>query len=102
MINVYCGEYDLRENVPKNNIILNCCTMSPSRRTCALNSNLQNELTFIKPTSISPHIVYCEMCKTEFDISNSVRSNITKHIKKQKHQVALNVAASSRKINYCY
>ena len=63
MVNVYCGEYDLRENVPKNNIILNCCTMSPSRRKCAFNLNLKNELTFIKPTLISPHIVYWKYVK---------------------------------------
>lgn len=73
--------------------------MSPPRRKCIFNENLQNEYSFIKPTSVAPHIVFCEICKCEFDISNSGRSNIKNHIKKKKHQVALNAVVSSRRVN---
>lgn len=77
--------------------------MSPPRRKCVFNSNLQNEFTFIKPTSISPHIVYCEVCKSEFDISNSGRSNIKNHInKKNTKYLALNAASSSQKVNHFF
>lgn len=38
--------------------------------------NLQNEFPFMKPNSISSHIVYCGLCKCDVDISNSSRSNI--------------------------
>jgi hypothetical protein len=78
-----------RTSVLKTNIILNCCIMSSPRRKCAINSNLQNEFTFIKSTLISPQIVYCEICKTEFYISNSGHSNITNRIKKTKTSSSL-------------
>lgn len=72
--------------------------MSPPRRKCHFNSDLQKEFPFLKPTSISIHIVYCQICKSEVDISNSGRSSIKKHLTKKKHQLAVNAASSSEKV----
>jgi hypothetical protein len=41
--------------------------------------------------------VYCEICKSKFDISNSGPNNIKNHVKK--HQVALNTTPSIQKVN---
>lgn len=50
------------------NIVFNFCTIILPRRKCVFILNLWNKFTFIKPTSISPNIVYFEMCKSEFNI----------------------------------
>jgi len=69
--------------------------MSPPRRKCHFNGDLRKEFRFLKPTSVSIHVVHCQMCKSEVYISNSGRSNVKNHLAKKKHQLALNSASSS-------
>jgi len=61
--------------------------MTPLRRKCYFNSDLQKEFPFMKSTSNSTSIVYCEICKCEVDILNSGRSNINTHLTKKTHQL---------------
>ncbi|KAJ3661543.1 hypothetical protein Zmor_005934 [Zophobas morio] len=73
--------------------------MSPHRRKCHFNSELQREYPFLKLKSrASPPIVYCEICKSEVDISNSGRSNIKSHLNKKKHRLAEIASQSSKKL----
>jgi len=76
--------------------------MAPLRNKCYFNSNLQKGFRFMKSTSNSTSIVYCEMCKCEVDIiSNSGHSNINSHLTKKTHQLVLKATSSSGKvINY--
>lgn len=83
-------------------VLVNCFNinfkMSPPRRKCHFNSDLQKEFPFLKPTSVSIYIVYCEICKSEVDISNSGRGSIKNHLAKKKHTLALNAVSSSGKV----
>lgn len=73
--------------------------MSPPRRKCNFNSELQKEYPFMKlKSSVSPHVVYCEICKSEVDISNSGRSSIKAHLTKNKHRLAASASATSNKL----
>lgn len=74
-------------------------TMSPPRRKCRFNAELQRDYPFMKPKSSTVlDIVYCEICKSEVDISNSGRSNIKAHLLKKKHKLAANATAISNKL----
>ncbi|CAI6359375.1 unnamed protein product [Macrosiphum euphorbiae] len=72
--------------------------MSAPRRKCNFYSDLQKEFPFLKPTSVSIYIVYCEICKSEVDISNSGCGSIKNHLAKKKHTLALNAVSSSGKV----
>ncbi|CAG9837749.1 unnamed protein product [Diabrotica balteata] len=49
-------------------------------------------------SNVSPHIVFCQVCKSDFDISNSGRSNIKQHLSKKKHVLATNANSKSIKL----
>ncbi|CAH1984450.1 unnamed protein product [Acanthoscelides obtectus] len=73
--------------------------MSPPRRKCHFNAELQAEYPFLKQKSnVSPHIVFCQVCRSDVDISNSGRSNIKQHLSKKKHILAANANLKSRKL----
>lgn len=77
-----------------------CVNMAPPRRKCHFNLELQKEYPFMKiKNKLSPHIVYCEICRSDVDISNSGRSNIKAHLTKKKHTLAANTKSKSAKLN---
>ncbi|CAG9840706.1 unnamed protein product [Diabrotica balteata] len=45
------------------------------------------------------HIIYCEICKSDVDISNSGRSNIKAHLGKKKHTLVANAVTRSNKLH---
>ncbi|CAG9833750.1 unnamed protein product [Diabrotica balteata] len=49
-------------------------------------------------SNVSPHIVFCQVCKSDVDISNSGRSNIKQHLSKKKHVLATNANSKSSKL----
>lgn len=73
--------------------------MSPLRRKCHFNAELQRDYPFMKPKSRTiSDIVYREICKSEVGISNSGRNNIKAHLLKKKYKLAANASTISNKL----
>lgn len=68
------------------------------RRKCVFNSDLEKLFPFIKKTT-SNSDVRCNKCNSEFNIANSGKKAIEKHLDSQKHLKAVNAAAASRPVN---
>ncbi|CAG9829703.1 unnamed protein product [Diabrotica balteata] len=60
---------------------------------------LQAEYHVMKQKSnVSLHIVFCQVCKSDIDISNNGRSNIKQHLSKKTHMWAANANSKSSKL----
>lgn len=65
------------------------------KRVCTFNENLAKEFPFIKKTN-SDSNVRCLKCSGTFSLSHGGRSDITQHLKTEKHKAADTASASSR------
>uniref|UniRef100_A0A0A1X7H5 Uncharacterized protein n=1 Tax=Zeugodacus cucurbitae TaxID=28588 RepID=A0A0A1X7H5_ZEUCU len=68
--------------------------MTPSRRKCVFNKQLQEEYTFIK--EINSGTVKCTKCSAVFSIANAGKHDVLRHLQSEKHRKA-DIAASSSK-----
>lgn len=71
--------------------------MAPKRK-CIFNKTLEEEFPFIKK-GITDSDVKCNKCSASFDIANSGRSAITRHIQAAKHKKANIRTSTSRSLN---
>lgn len=68
------------------------------KRTCKFNSELEKEFPFIKKTK-SDSDVRCLTCSTNFSVSHGGKSDISQHLKSEKHKLALSAASSSSTVS---
>lgn len=81
-----------------------CDIMPPTRsgkRVCRFTEKLQSEFTFLKKVrNDNDYDVYCTICSSSFSVSHGDRSDITNHLKRNKHKTAKQAATSSSVSNY--
>lgn len=68
--------------------------MAPKRK-CKFTEDLIKLYLFIKKTKL----VHYDICKSQFSISSSRKTDITRHIGSEKHKKYLHLSASSSKLN---
>lgn len=70
-----------------------------SRRNCVFNAELARKFPFIQSVPNKTRSdVFCTVCNSEFDISNSGRTDVNKHIESKKHFLALQAKSMSQPI----
>jgi predicted nucleic acid-binding Zn finger protein len=71
------------------------------RRLCRFTENLQSEFTFLKKVrNDNDYNVYCTICSSSFSVSHGGRSDITDHLKTNKHKTAKQAGTFSSVSNY--
>lgn len=71
------------------------------RRKCVFNDELKRKYPFLRNTK-SESDVYCSVCNSDFSIANAGKSDIERHIQKDKHVKANNASANSRSVSVYY
>lgn len=70
----------------------------PTKGKCVFSDKLKKNHPFLEITT-SDSDLKCKQCKGTFSIASGGNSDIQRHIKTGKHQLALNAASSSKKID---
>ncbi|CAI6351384.1 unnamed protein product [Macrosiphum euphorbiae] len=73
--------------------------MAP-KRLCSFTDKLQNEFPFIKKVKTDNNFdVQCTVCLSTFSVSHGGKTDITYHMKSNKHKIAQKAALTSGKVN---
>ncbi|KAE9531248.1 hypothetical protein AGLY_010454 [Aphis glycines] len=73
--------------------------MAP-KRLCSFTDKLQNEFPFIKKVKTENNFdVQCTVCLSTFSVSHGGKSDITYHMKSNKHKMAQKAALTCSKVN---
>lgn len=68
-----------------------------SKGKCVFNSDLKEKYLFLETTK-SESIVQCKKCKSEFSIASGGNADIVRHLKTDRHSLALKAASSNKPI----
>lgn len=68
------------------------------KRSCKFNCELGKEYPYIKKIK-SDSDVHCLTCYINFSVSHNGKSDITQHLKSEKHKLALSAASSSNTVS---
>lgn len=68
------------------------------KRSCKFHSELEKEFPYIKKTKSDSDVRFLTYC-TDFSVSHGGKSDITQHLKSEKHKVALSAASSSNTVS---